>query len=112
MVIDRRVAAVAVQDQHAAEPAPVRGAEDVLHRRDQRGDAQAERAGIVEKIMGEAEIKWRRDQHTRLLRSGIRQGERNLDVGQQAQISMLFARAEHQHQAVVLREVFFHVHPV
>lgn len=62
-----RVAAVSVQDEDAAESASIRGTDDVLHGGDQRGDAQANGARVFEKIMREAKVQGRRDQHPRLL---------------------------------------------
>lgn len=112
VTVRRGVAAVAVQDEEAAESASIRGADNVLDGGDQRGDAKTNRAGIFEEIMGEAKVQGRRDQDACAGGGGIGQGEGNADVGQQAEVTVLFTCAEDKHQAVVLREVFFHVHPV
>jgi hypothetical protein len=103
---------MSVEDEDAAETLSVRGTDDIFHGRDHGTDAQAERAGVFRKIWRDAEIQGRRNQHPGPGGSGIRQGEGNLDISQQAEIGMLLARAKDEHQAVILREVFFHIHPV
>ena len=106
------VAAVPVQDQDAPEAVGVGRTQDILGRIHEGGEAQAERAGVGDKIGAGAKVERRGNQHAGLLRGGIRQRQRDLHIRKQGKVAVLFAGADDQDQAVVVLEVGFHIHPV
>ena len=63
----------------------------------QRGNAQTQGARVTQKIRRAAEIKRRGHQHAGLLAGDIRQRQWHFDVGEQAQITVLFTGPQHQH---------------
>jgi hypothetical protein len=103
---------VTVQHQDAPEAVSIRRAQDIFDCGDQRADTQAEGAGIFQEIRRAAKIQRRGNQHAGLLGSGVRQGERDLNIRQQAQVAVLLGRTEYQNQPVLLLEIFFDIHPV
>ena len=101
-----------IQDEYAFKALPKRGTNDFFRYILQGGKAQAECAGIGQEVRAAAEVDGWGQQHAGLLGSGIRQGQRDFHIRKQRQVAVLFARPHHQYQAVVVLEIFLHIHPV
>ena len=101
-----------IQDQKAPEPLPIGRPQHILHQVSQGGQAQAERSGILEKVGRDAKIHRRGHQHAAGLAGSIGQRQRDFDISQHAQVAVLLASAQDDHQAVVGFEIVFNVKPV
>ena len=98
---DRHVAAMAVDDQHAAEAGPVDGGDEIAHDREQRLHLQRDRAREGEEIRREPERHRRKDRHAERLGGFDRDPLGEDGVDGQRQLRVLLGRAERQDAAVV-----------
>ncbi len=110
--VRRAVAAMAVDDDDLPEAGAHHVVEDVAHQRAQRRQAQRHRAGVVDETRREPVVDGRVDRHLDRF-CGLDRDPLGQDhVDAQAQVGVLFGRADRQHRALVVLDVLLHLHPV
>jgi hypothetical protein len=108
----RRVAAVAVDDEHAAETGAAEGGDRVAHHGEERFHAQGDRAGKGGEIGCDTERHHREDGHAERLGGLGRHALGEDEVDAERQLGVLLGRADGKDAAVVGLQVSLDLHPV
>jgi hypothetical protein len=111
-LLDRPVAAVAVDEEKTFEALAAQRIEKFAHQREVGVLPDARAARVSGEVRRDAVREHRQDRHTERLGRLDGDALRENGIGRERQVSVLLGRPERQDDAVVAPEVFLHLHPV